>query len=827
MWGVGARLSLLACCCGLALAAAPPRAGAVATASAAQPAKRTPTPDPAEVDRAIRRGIQWLYDAQNADLLWEEVPFNQRERMADRPDQIQPAGARGGQWGGLTALATYALLASGEDPENEKLARAINGLASAEITGTYALGVRAQVWLLLPRKREYQQAMRRDWQLLGQAIQGNNLNERAAGWSDANYGLFTYLPRESNGVDLSVSQYGVLGLWAANQYGAEVPPAYWEAMENAWLRWQQGDGGWAYFGNPRFDAEHKKPTSLSITAAGVASLYITQDYLHANEGIDCRGNITNPAIERGLSFLQDGLPFLMRTRPVDTNDELLMAKANVWAFHYYTLYGIERIGVASGLKFLGDVDWYAQGANHLLGEQKDDGSWGNVSNTAFALLFLSRGREPVFMNKLGYAVGDAGNREPGPWNQRPRDVANLARYVREVDERDINWQAINFGALKDADVPQVARELHDAPVSYLSGSWPLSFTDSEKAALKQYVLEGGLLLGNADCGQKSFADSFVALGEELFADAGSDGYKFRVLPDDHPIYSDGKFDLSQVRRKPRLLGLSNGVRELMVLIVDEDLARDWQLYNRSREGSFQLGTNVFLYAVDKQPQPFKGNTHLVDADPDAKTDRTLKLARLGYAGNSDPEPAGWTRLANVLRNEHGLELDVQTVDLADAAALDGYRVAHLTGTGEDAPTPEQFAKLKAFVEGGGTLLIDAAGGDAAFAQAVEARLRSTFGDAAKGLDEVLPIGHPIYRSLGEPIERVGYRLFARRTVGGANTPRLRAIELDGRPAVIVSNEDLSNGLVGAPVGGVVGYDPADATRLASAVLLYAAQERAE
>ena len=36
-----------------------------------------------------------------------------------------------------------------------------------------------------------------------------------------------------------------------------------------------------------------------MTAAGIATLYITQDYLHGNEGIECHGNVTNLAIEAG------------------------------------------------------------------------------------------------------------------------------------------------------------------------------------------------------------------------------------------------------------------------------------------------------------------------------------------------------------------------------------------------------------------------------------------------------------------------------------------------------------------------------------------------
>ena len=40
-----------------------------------------------------------------------------------------------------------------------------------------------------------------------------------------------------------------------------------------------------------------------MTAAGVATLFITQDYLHSDDGINCGGNITNPNIEAGLKWM--------------------------------------------------------------------------------------------------------------------------------------------------------------------------------------------------------------------------------------------------------------------------------------------------------------------------------------------------------------------------------------------------------------------------------------------------------------------------------------------------------------------------------------------
>lgn len=150
--------------------------------------------------------------------------------------------------------------------------------------------------------------------------------------------------KEPGYADHSVSQYGVLGMWPLEQAGAKIPPEFWQISEDVWKRDHGADGSWLY--------EIAKPApnkggSFTMTAAGVATLFITQDYLHSNEGLTPKGNITNPAIEKGLAWISKNINA-------------------VSGGNTYALYGVERIGVASGLKYFGDVDWFAMGARTLV-----------------------------------------------------------------------------------------------------------------------------------------------------------------------------------------------------------------------------------------------------------------------------------------------------------------------------------------------------------------------------------------------------------------------------------------------------------------------------
>jgi hypothetical protein len=744
------------------------------------------TPD--EVETSIARAKEYLYSKQ-VNGNWEAVQTRD-------PKANDGGNANGTQWGGLTSIVTYALLAAGENPTEPRIVSAVEFLRKAEITGVYALGMRAQVWHFLPKTPENVSAARRDGMLLLQGIQKQGRT----------IGLFDYriAPPEKNRIDLSVSQYGVLGLWAVEQTGAiEIPAVVWQQMEKSWINQQESDGGWGYHGK---GDDGRKP-DMPMTAAGVATLFITQDYNHAMAGLTCRGDFQNPAIDKGMAWIAKRF------------DEALRGSK-------YGLYGIERIGVASGYKYFNAIDWYQRGADTLVKSQSPDGhwggQWGDIPETCFGTLFMARGRAPVVMNKLQYGAsaespgaetrkGQAAKADSssGDWNQRPRDAANIVRWIGRQAERDLNWQIVNLnGAVED---------LSDAPILYIAGSNAPNFTPEQKAKIKTYIENGGMVVANADCGNAAFANAMRKLGGELFP-----LQEFRELPADHPIYVNAQFLRTKWRTKPNVMAQSNDVRELIVIIPQADPAKQWQTQSdKGKEELFQLMANIFLYSVDKQGLQYKGRTHLVLPMKDVKPDRTIKVARLEYHGNWNPEPGGWRRMQGVMLNDKKVTLTVDTVN-PTAWALKSYKIAHLTGTTKFKLDDVAREEIKSFVAAGGTLIVDAAGGSGDFASSADLELRAMFPNDMGKLDATLPADHPIYAIPDDKITEVGYRTFARfRLTGDLRTARLRGIPQGNRTAVIYSPEDLSTGMVGNQIDGVVGYDPATATNLMRNILLYA------
>ena len=88
---------------------------------------------------------------------------------------------------------------------------------------------------------------------------------------------------------------------------------------------------------------------------------------------------------------------------------------------------------------------------------------------------------------------------------------------------------------------------------------------------------------------------------------------------------------------------------------------------------------------------------------------------------------------------------------------------------------------------------------------------------------MLPLEHKLYATdfMSEPkITEVGYRPYARKLLGQEiKTPQLRGVDVGGRAAVLFSREDLSAGMVGEPVDGILGYSPASTTAIVQHILL--------
>src|SRR5262249_39109443 len=98
--------------------------------------------------------------------------------------------------------------------------------------------------------------------------------------------------------DNSNSQYGLLGVWSAAETGIEVPNEYWNKVRSHWEACQRDTGEWDYNGK-------QQRGSFGMTVAGLASLFITHDYLEAPALGSATGRPAfSKAMAAGLAWLE-------------------------------------------------------------------------------------------------------------------------------------------------------------------------------------------------------------------------------------------------------------------------------------------------------------------------------------------------------------------------------------------------------------------------------------------------------------------------------------------------------------------------------------------
>ncbi len=575
--------------------------------------------------------------------------------------------------------------------------------------------------------------------------------------------------------DNSNSQYGLLGVWSGAQAGVPVPAGYWQAVQGHWVRDAQPDGTWGYRRGPGGGY-------LSMTLAGVASMLVTRDYLDTPASATVLRKDRSPQLAAGLAYLDAG------DNCLDDHGK------HGYGFPAYSLYGLERVGLASGYKYFGDHDWYAEVARQLVAAQQGDGGWGtDPMNTSYFLLFLSRGRHPILFNKLRYA---------GDWDDRPGDVSHLARFASRQLERPLNWQVVNLR--RDWS------DWLDAPVLYVSGDAAPALTDHDYDALRDYALGGGLIFTHADNGSPAFNAWARQMAARCFP-----AYELTAVQKAHPLNAA----VFHLKNPPPLQAVSNGSRALMIH-SPTDLAGGWQMdWTADKRAAFEAGVNVFAYAAGTRGLNNRLASSYVPAPP-GQPSSTRTVARLRYAGEWDPEPYAWTRFGRQFQWETGGALASEAVDLK-ALTPGAYPAAFLTGTVRQDFTPAEAAAARAYVEAGGVLVIDACGGQAAFDKSVrESLLTAAFPESTPApLSADHPALVPSRPGADDLRQPMPTRPYVQQTTGTNQVP----VEgfRSGRGWVIYSKLDLTTGLLGTNTSGVLGYEPAYAEALVKNLVLWA------
>jgi hypothetical protein len=343
-----------------------------------------------EVNQAIDRGIQRILAWQSAD-----GSFGGATHATGYPL-------------GQSALAVYALLKSGLPADDPAVERALRFLESQPTDKVYSVAL----WIL--------------------ALDALRAPERSAeirthaAWLEQVFDPQARLWGYPGGVpELSNTQFAALGLAAAARHGYTARPKLWADMLAGALALQNKDGGFGYKPNDRPESQG------SMTTAGITTLELACAALAEERSQDRALRDGRAGLERAWAWLERH--FTATGNPAFDNG-LLMDRQGITAdrlymFHYYYLWGLERVAAVGGRRVVGGRDWYSEGALQLLLDEELEGGFGHLDTTAFALLFL---RRATYSGLAGVEAA------------RSRPAAEVWSYTSEVP--GLGWEQPGFDA---------------------------------------------------------------------------------------------------------------------------------------------------------------------------------------------------------------------------------------------------------------------------------------------------------------------------------------------------------------------------------------------
>lgn len=345
---------------------------------------RSPAATQAQIDQALQRGVEHLKRTQAADGSWNYAGYME----------------------GATSLAALALLESGtraSDPAILKAAQFVRAKARA-CTQTYSLSLMIFFLDRLGDRRDQPLIATLGERLRDGQSSGGGWTYMCAAHSAAGGGVAGFPAMPGNfGGDNSNTQFALLGLWVARRHNVNVKQAL-ERVDKYFRNSQGQDGGWNYN-----SAGGGAQSAGAMTCAGLLGLlvqYGNEATLRAGQAKDLTakpagkpaapgagGNpLKDPVVQAGLKCLE----------------QCLAPQGNAFArlglaSELYFLWSVERVGVAYGLKKIGNADWYALGAARILATQHPDGSWPDYApnvGTSLALLFLKRANVASDLTRL-------------------------------------------------------------------------------------------------------------------------------------------------------------------------------------------------------------------------------------------------------------------------------------------------------------------------------------------------------------------------------------------------------------------------------------------
>jgi len=408
------------------------------------------------------------------------------------------------------------------------------------------------------------------------------------------------------------------------------------------------------------------------------------------------------------------------------------------------------------------------------------------------------------------------------WNLCPTDIQKYLETIRKT-ELYYHWSNINLN-----DFHFNPKKL---PALVFSGVRTLRIDAENKKRLREYVLNGGMVICDSVAGSPYFYESVKKVFKDVFPQS-----RFRRLPLDHPLYHM-YFDVEQISiprdsklKQPVLEGIYIGSR-VGVLLSKYGLGCGW---NRNLAGvkslgkavfydvqsANKLGINLALYIIGySEVGIIEGKPEVFAlADQKIPTDEFI-FAQIKHEGAWNVHPGSATNLLMKLRKHTSVRVNLKRVAVdPETDDISGYPFLYLTGLDDFRFNAREVAALQRYLHYGGVLLINNGLGLSRFDQAVLREMNKVLGQAK--FQRLQPT-HALFNNLF-PIQQVRYTP----TVAGKDPsqpptqPVLLGITIGADLRVIYSPYDLEGGWLDVYYPMMKGYQSLSAQQLGMNIITY-------
>jgi len=407
------------------------------------------------------------------------------------------------------------------------------------------------------------------------------------------------------------------------------------------------------------------------------------------------------------------------------------------------------------------------------------------------------------------------------WNLCPTDMERFVGNGRAMDLK-YHWHNVNLDSFHF--------DPKKLPALLFSGGRTLRLSETHKQGLRQYVLNGGMVICDSIAGSPYFYESAKKVFLQAFPEC-----RFRVIPADHPLYHMF-VDVKKVTypKKPKITepfmeGIYVGSR-VGVLVSKYGLGCGWNRDTQRLSGlpeavyydvksANQIGINLAAYIVgyaevgllEGQPEVFGL------ADQKRPTDEFV-FAQIKHDGVWNVHPGGATALLMRLRRHTAVRVSLKRVAVdPEEDDLSSYPFLYMTGMDDFSFSPQAVAALQRYLRYGGVLLINNGMGLSTFDRAVRRELAKILPEANL---QLIAENHNLYNSLFS-IREVRYSpVLATNNPELNNQPYLLGVTIDGDLRVLYSPYDLEAGWLEAYYPLIRGYESVSAQQLGMNIITY-------